>query len=129
MCGRFTRKNRAKPPQSAHFYTFFQKTTVFIEKQKTLVDFLLYKYVYYKFCVFTIKSDLGNVSESSGFRFETILNIISYKSVLQIPFYNRVKLMARSGIELRIFDLQGQSINIKLCRSTTAQILFTLRTC
>ena len=39
---RFRRKNRTKPIQNAHFATpfFFQKTTVFIEKQKSLIDFL-----------------------------------------------------------------------------------------
>ena len=40
----FREKNRAKPPQSAHFVTFAPlppKSTEFIEKRKNLIDFLL----------------------------------------------------------------------------------------
>ena len=33
-------KNKAKLSQNAHFATFFQKITAFIEKQKTLLDFI-----------------------------------------------------------------------------------------
>ena len=38
---RFRRKNRAKQSRSSHFATFFlRKTAVFVEKRKTLVDFM-----------------------------------------------------------------------------------------
>ena len=37
----FRRKNRANQSQSAYLAPFFQKITTFIEKQKTLINFLL----------------------------------------------------------------------------------------
>ena len=60
-----TEKNRLKVLNLPTFF-FFQKTTVFIEKRKTLMDFFYCKNkCTYKFYVFKIKSALGNASESS----------------------------------------------------------------
>ena len=62
-----TEQNRLKvltlPP-------FFQKTTEFIEKRKTVINFLIEKISIYKLNVFTMKSALGNISHRREFRFE-----------------------------------------------------------
>ena len=79
----FRWKNRAKLSQSVHFATFFffQKTTVFIEKQKTLVFLYSKNKCTFKFYVFTIKSALENMPEISEFRFENSLNVLTFVAI------------------------------------------------
>ena len=75
---KFRRKNRANLSQSGHFchLFFFQKTTVFVEKRKTLVILHSKNKCAYKFHVSAIKSALGNMSEINDFSFKNSLNLV-----------------------------------------------------
>ena len=64
---RLSRKNGAKPSQSAHFDTFFFKKPLNLLKNENKCS--------YKLNVFTMKSALGNMSENSEFRFENSHNV------------------------------------------------------
>ena len=53
-------------------HLFFQKTIVFVKKEKKNTSRLKNKCTY-KFCTFKIKNALVNISESSEFRFQNSL--------------------------------------------------------
>ena len=75
----FRRKNRAKWSQSAKFETFFfsfsKNYSLKNEKHQSIL--CCKSKSTYKFCVFNIKSALGNVSESNEFRFDSLKAIYS----------------------------------------------------